>query len=172
MGFITKTLLAMKNRLPYNEMNIQKTLAIYLKEVHSIEDLTDLAKRLPNIISSDLEIAFIDEVDSFSLKYGDIVKNHKESGMSIIKRWKILKADFPLLCKLASALLTIPYSTSNVESLFSEFKAVKTAYRNRLTVDNLEAGILSDHYFRGDNTRILPEMFDRYFDMWKKKRRM
>lgn len=169
LEFIKKTLLAMKRKLPYNEDIVIKNLAVYLKDVYSIEVWRDFAKKLPNMINDELEIAFLDEVDSFSLSYEKIVKEHRESGMTIIKRWKLLRGDYPLLFKIASALLTTPYSTSTVESLFSEFKAIKTAYRNRLNVENLEASILSDQYFRSQSPRILPGMMNKYFEMWGKK---
>jgi len=72
-----------------------------------------------------------------------------------------------MLFKLARAVLAIPYSTSKVESVFSEFKSFKTSYRNRMTVENFEASIISEQYFRNNGPRILPDMTDRYFGMWK-----
>jgi len=123
----------------------------------------------PTIITKEHEISYLDEIDSFSLRYKNIVQEHKASGMSIIKRWKLLKEDYPNLFQVAKALLIIPYSTSTVESLFSEFRAFKTNYRNRLNVANLEASVLAEQYFRKENPRILPAMIDKYFTLWKKE---
>jgi len=140
---------------------------VYLKQPYDIDAIwRKFASLFPLIITKEKEIAYTDEIDSFSLKYKGIIQDHKESSMSIIKRWKLLKNDYPHLVQVVKALLIIPYSTSTVESLFSEFRAFKTCYRNKLNVENLEASILTEQYFRKESPRILPEMLDKYFSMW------
>ena len=166
---ILQTVIAMKKRIPYESKTLTSSLAVYLKQVFPIDIWRKLARSLPNVITQESEVLFLDELDSFNLRYKNIVLEHKNSGVSIIRRWNILKTDFPTIYILARALLTIPYSTSSVESLFSEFKAFKTPYRNRLNVSNLEASLLAEQYFRGENPRILPEMVTSYFDIWKKE---
>jgi len=166
---ILQTIIVLKKRLPYENKILNQSLVVYLKQVYSIDLWRQLAKELPNIITQESEILFMDELDSFNLRYKNIVQDHKNSGVSIIRRWNILKSDFPTIYKLARALLSIPYSTSSVESLFSEFKAFKTPYRNRLNVQNLEASLLAEQYFRSENPRILPEMVSNYFNIWKKE---
>jgi len=116
----------------------------------------DIAKSFPNIIPKDKEISFIDEIDSFSLVCKTGCQEHSYSGLSIIKRWQILSND----------------STSQVESVFSEFKALKTSYRNRLSVYNLEASVLAEQHFRSSPLKILPEMIQRYFHPNKKEEKV
>ena len=36
-----------------------------------------------------------------------------------------------------------------------------------MTVENLEVSIVSEQYFRNDGPRILPDMTDPYFEIWK-----
>ena len=87
----------------------------------------------------------------------------------MIKRWEILSKDFPNMAKLAHALLVLPYTTAPVESTFSEFKAFKTCYRNRINVLNLEASILAEQEFKLENPKIFPKMIEKYLNMWKPK---
>ena len=130
----------------------------------------DLGKLLPFIITKEDEVSFLDEVDLFSLKYASIVKEHTSSGANIIKRWKLLQDDYPLLYLIAEALLTIPYSTSIEGFLSSETKLLKTPSRNRLSTENLEARIMSIQYFRNQTPKILPVMVERYETKWDTKK--
>ena len=68
--------------------------------------------------------------------------------------------------EIARALLAILYSSSTVESLFSELKCFKATSRNRLTAENLEANILADQYFRSETAQISPDMDSRCFTLW------
>uniref|UniRef100_H3AVF6 HAT C-terminal dimerisation domain-containing protein n=1 Tax=Latimeria chalumnae TaxID=7897 RepID=H3AVF6_LATCH len=45
---------------------------------------------------------------------------------------------YPILTKLAKAILVLPHSSANVERLFSQMTLVKTQLRNRLNNDTLE----------------------------------
>jgi len=166
-AMILQTVIALKKRLPYQNHVINQSLIVYLKQIYSIEKWRELIKLYPSLSHKDSEVPLLDELDRFTLRYKTIVQDHKDSGISITRRWNILKSDFPTLAKIAKALLLIPYSTSAVENLFSEFKALKTPYRNRLSVKNLESSILAEQYFRSDHPRILPEMITRYLNMWK-----
>ena len=167
--FILKTVRSLKSRLPFENSILHDSLAVHLKQAYSIDVWRNFIKLFPTIITKEHEISYLDEIDSFSLRYKNIVQEHKASGMSIIKRWKLLKEDYPNLFQVAKALLIIPYSTSTVESLFSEFRAFKTNYRNRLNVANLEASVLAEQYFRKENPRILPAMIDKHFTLWKEE---
>ena len=165
--FLFSVVLSLRKRLPLNNTILNNSLAVYLKQPYDIDAIwRKFASLFPLIITKEKEIAYTDEIDSFSLKYKGIIQDHKESSMSIIKRWKLLKNDYPHLVQVVKALLIIPYSTSTVESLFSEFRAFKTCYRNKLNVENLEASILTEQYFRKESPRILPKMLDKYFSMW------
>ena len=162
-AFYLSCVKSLKIRLPFQNKILNLSQIIYLKDKSfAIENWLELAKYFPNIINKEEEVAFIDELDSFSIQYKTIMQDHANSGVSILKRWCMLMKEYPHLASLARVVLVIPYSTSRVESLFSEFKALKTPYRNRLNVDNLEASILGQQYFREDESRILPEMRQKY----------
>jgi len=89
----------------------------------------------------------------------------------VLDRWKVQELEFPLITKLAKALIVLPYSSAEVESLFSKFKVVKTPYRNRLSTLNLEASLLSEQFFDSNDFSILPEMYDKYTTMWASKKK-
>jgi len=60
----------------------------------------------------------------------------------------VLKQNYEVMWKLVIALLAIFFSTTKVEIVFSEFKAVKTAARNRIALENLKARFICEQYFR------------------------
>ena len=74
----------------------------------------------------------MDELDSSGLNYKTICEIHQLSARSIIERWNILEKDYPTLASLAKALLVSPYSTTTVESTFSQFKAFKTLLQKQI----------------------------------------
>jgi len=168
--FVFEVLKSLKHRLPFENQLLKKSQVVYLKDQKlDIVAWNDLAKNFTNIVTKDKEVLFIDELDSFSLNYKTILKEHSTSTTSIVQRWHILKNNYPTLASLAKAILVIPCSTSQVESIFSEFKALKTSYRNRLSTQNLEASVLAEQHFRSDPLQILPEMIERYFEPKKKE---
>ena len=71
------------------------------------------------------------------------------------------------MAELAKAILVLPYSTAPVESTFSKFKALKTPYRNRLDVENLEASIIVEQSLSGEAFVLRPTMLEKYSNMWK-----
>ena len=166
-SFIIQVVISLKERLPYQVTALKNSMCVYFKQIFPLDVWRSLSGMIPTIIAEEDQISYLDEVDSFSLRYKAIIQEHKVSGMNIIKRWKLLRNDYPNLSKVAQALMTIPYSSSTVESLFSEFKAYKTSYRNRLNIENLEASVMSEQYFRSEEPRVLPDMVDKYFDLWK-----
>jgi len=73
--------------------------------------------------------------------------------------------------KTIKSILVLPYPTAEVESLFSKFKVVKTPYRNRLSVLNLEASLLSEQFFGVKDMEILLEMYAKFTSMWNPKKK-
>ena len=100
------------------------------------------------------------------MNYKTICEIHQLSSRSILERWCILEKDYPTLASLAKALLVLPYSMTAVESTFSQFKAFKTCYRNRLSLENLEASVLAEQHFKKEKMDVLPEMVSRYYNLW------
>ena len=170
--FILTTLRSMKRRLPFKDSILNKSFAVYLKGPFQIQTWRELALSFPNLIPIDKEIHFADELDSFALQYKNISQVHESSGVSIIKRWDILSKSYPYISKLAKALLVLPYSTAAVESMFSEFKAFKTCYRNRINVENLEASILIEQELGEKEAIITQEMREKYFKLWTSKEKV
>lgn len=78
------------------------------------------------------------------------------------------------MCNLAMALLVLPYSTARVESLFSTLKLFKNPYRNRLSLQSLEASLITHQKLLESQKSTIsnliptPNMKLRYENMWKK----
>ena len=158
----------MRKRLNFDDVVIANSQVVYLKKPFDRESWLQLAKSFPNIITSEHEIQYLDELDSFSVQYKTISK-HFMPEVPIARRWLLLGKDYPNLAKLARAMLVLPYSTALVESTFSEFKAFKTCYRNRLSVENLESSILAEQHFQKEGLRVLTDMIERYHVMRQTK---
>ena len=168
--FIIRVISSMKIRLPFLSDVYSKTQVIFLREkICQVSIWRELAAAFPNIITKEEEVKFSEEFDIFELNYKAIYQNHINSEISIIRRWELLSKNYFCISKLAKALLVLPYSSAPVESIFSEFKAFKTPYRNQLSVESLEASILSEQASNLDQKILLSQMIERYPDIWKEK---
>jgi len=87
--------------------------------------------------------AFINELENLQYNFDDISSAVKMRRVSPLETWKTLEEDYPTLCILARALFVLPCSTVDVERIFSSLKNKKNSKRNRLTVNNLEACLLT-----------------------------
>ena len=54
-----------------------------------------------------------------------------------------IKKDFPLIYKVATSFISIPYSRAHLERLFHHLKLNSTALRNRLDSETLESILLN-----------------------------
>ena len=133
------------------------------------QNMERISNSFPNVITKDQEVKFSEELDLFELNYKTIYQSHLNSEISIVRRWEMLSKNYYCMAKLAKALMVLPYSSAPVESLFSEFKVFKTAYRNQITVESLEASILSEQSSEVNQSSLLPIMLEKYFLLWKNK---
>jgi len=166
-NFISQILVSMKkeDRFPFENKVLNSMEAIYLLKPFDQIAWQSLAKAFDNIITPELELKFSIDLQNFNCKYKSIQERYLSSGMSLVKIWEYLSKDnqFPTLSLLAKALLVIPYSTAPVGSVFSEFRVFKTPYRNRLSIQNLQASILVEQA----GGEMKTEMIERYFTMWE-----
>ena len=168
--FILTVLSSMKKRLLFEDNFLLMSQIIFLKDrTCQVKIWRELAISLPNIITNDLEVRFSEELDVFELNYKAIYQQHLNSDLSIIKRWDILSKNYPCISALAKALLVLPYSSAAVEKIFSTFKAFVTPVRNQLSVEALESSILIEQAGIKDQTKIMPQMIERYFKNTEKK---
>ena len=65
-------------------------MAINWKGLYSMDIWRSFPTLLPHIITEELEISFLDEIDSFSLQYKVIIHEHKSSKMNIIRYSKLI----------------------------------------------------------------------------------
>ena len=126
-----------------------------------------MAKKFPNIITTEKEIQFLDEFQNFGFDYTSLNEKYVGSNLSIVKQWDFFARDYPVMSELALSVLVLPYSTVQVESTFSQFKVFKTPYRNKLSVGNLEASILVEQTLKGNPLTITTNMIERFRNMWK-----
>jgi len=81
---------------------------------------------------------------------------------NLLEVWNQHSVKFPLLFKLAKALMVMPYSSCFIERIFSKIVDIKTLKRNRLGIQGLEACLLIKQEFGDDGLEISPEMLAKY----------
>lgn len=165
--FIKKVLIEMQKRLPFWDDFLEKHKAIFLLKPPILNDWKYLLERFTNIIPLDYEADWRLELDRFALN-DDIVEEAKNFKNDFLTMWYHFGNTYPLISRLAIALLTVAHSSVPVERVFSWLKDVKSQKRNRLTVENLEACLLtSQKYGDGTSWTITDDMLKRRTSMWR-----
>ena len=160
MKFIIQCIISLKKRLPFEHTILNNSLEIYFKGSFQRDKWMALSTAFPNILTQKNRVKFTDELDVFGLHYATILNKHEKSANTIAERWFLLEREYPTLSKLAKAMIILPYTTAVVESTFSQFRAFKTCYRNSLSLESLEASVISEQFFKREKPDILPEMID------------
>jgi len=141
-NFLLLSLKKMKIQLPFNEEILKDAQVVFLKEFDK-EKWLRLQSRFTNILSTDkMRACFCNELDSLEYRFEEIQSEIKAKKKSPLESWANYEEEYPNICILAKAILTLPHSTVSVERIFSNIKDIKTIKRNRLTVENLEACVL------------------------------
>jgi len=168
--FITITVKEMRERLLFQNDIVMKSLIVYWPAEVEKSAWSSLAKLFPKILPNIHDIE--SELDRFCAAYGSLrPPQEKPLASKITETWANLDKQYPLITKLAQALMVLPYTSAEVESTFSRFKVFKSPYRNKLSTANLEASLLSEQFFGAQAFRILPEMYERYTTMWQEQKK-
>jgi len=146
--FILLALKGMKKKLPFKEGIWEDIKVIFFSEFNKLK-WTSLKNHFKNIISNDeLEEKFIHELGRLDYNFKRIQYQSVLTRQSPLTIWNVLKKDYPTLYLLAKALLVLPHASVPVERIFSTLKTIKNPYRNRLSIENVEACLLSYQHFR------------------------
>ena len=90
---------------------------------------------------------------------------------SCLEGWS-KESQFPLIFRLAKAIQVLPYSSVPVERHFSVATDIKTIKRNNLTVDSVQACLLSKQFFQADELYFNSEMQQKYRQLLNNKNDM
>ena len=114
----------------YGNRNQVQQLASYLPQVIKEDEIPQLGEQFMDYCTSQLPPDFgresVNEIDTYWYRVGQL---KDASGMQL----------YPLLAKLAKAVLIIPHGNADVERMFSHMGLTKTKLRNCLNVDTLTA---------------------------------
>ena len=150
-NFVLTCLKTMRVKLPFQNEIISDANVIFLREF-SKKKWEALGNRYTNIITSKDELnLYKDEIGRLEYNFADIQYMTTMTKMTPLEVWKTLEENYPITSKLASALFVLPHSTATVERSFSTMKDIKNPKRNRLTVENLEACLLSYQHFKTED---------------------
>ena len=110
---------------------------------------------------------FKEELASFNASFVTL-KAKLDNQESHIAFWSSQFREYPRIRDLSIIILTLPYSTCNVERSFSMLKDIKYDRRNKLSVETVEAALLMHQELKGAELNITPEMIDNYAYIWHK----
>lgn len=146
--FILQVLKELKNYLPFDDIVLSK-ISTLDPENSVFQDWIDLVKSFPNIVKPGEFHLFYDQISSWMMEISNLKKKKKdyieEKKFNILAFFEDNKisADFPLVCRLSKALLSLPHSSAAVERVFSKLKLIKNERRNCLDNDTLESLLIT-----------------------------
>ena len=134
--------------------------AFLLKSESDVEDLRTLSAKFSNVISHREFTNFKSELDVLEFHFEDTGRPIQNS-RSYIEAWKNEK-QYPLTYRLARAVQVLPCSSVPIERRFSCATDVKTIKRNNLSVESIEACLLSKQFFGNKDFYFTEEMQEKY----------
>ena len=165
-AFLIRALETMKKKLPFEDDIINASELIYFRKF-DLRLWQELGKNFSNIVNHDNYNDFMGELSRFKWQFEEAKIRYYSSNLNLIIIWRQYKKEYPTLFKIAMGLIVLPYSSSQCESLFCELKAIKTPYRNRLSLANLEASLMLRQHPIKDIVSH-EQIRKRYKTMWRK----
>ena len=157
--FFIASLERMKYWLPFEDQAIFDSEVIHL-ETYDMNKWKRLKERFTNIIKEKDAIEFTEQLKRFKINFPGIKSIMGKK--PLLEVWKEQEIKFPLLSKLAKALMVMPYSSCFLERTFSKIVDIKTLKRNRLSINGLEACLLIKQEHSANEFQISQEMIIRY----------
>jgi len=153
----------MRTQMPFDDVILSKIGCI--DPQHSkIEDWVKLANRFPKVIGPENIHKFYDEASNWNIDKPRLIEiknycNRESLTFNASKFYmnSTLFSNYPLITKLARALISLPLSGASIERSFSQLQLIKNEKRTRLEDDTLESLLLckiNQIDFSNDNTQI------------------
>ena len=134
----------MKILFPFNDKLLQ-AISCLDPESFDFNNWKWLAERYTNIINNEFPI-FYKQLEKFE---NEIISNKKLFDDLVISKNlmqfynnKNFKQKYSMISKLANSLLCLPFSNSEIERMFSQFKLTKTQLRTSLSDETVEGLML------------------------------
>jgi len=166
--FILQILKEFKYYLPFDDKVLSK-ISCLDPDNFSNQDWLDLAHLFPNIIKPEEFHLFFDEVSSWALDIEKLKlqKNNflDESRFDVVSFFSNLQIirTFPLMSKLAKAILSLPLSSASVERVFSQFKLIKNERRNCLNNDTAQSLLIAKvNNIEMSDKKVLSEIYAQF----------
>jgi len=145
LKFILRMLWKMGKMLPLNNKFLNELTCLNPDKFY-FDQWEKLGDRFSNIISEIDYPAFYHEIEKFEMNLDDLKsKFYIEIDEDVYQLYidKEINKKFPMMCRLACSILSIPFSNADVERTFSQLSLIKTTRRNGLNNDTTEALVMS-----------------------------
>lgn len=161
--FTLEVLGQMQEILPFHQEFLQESEEVFLGSKNFNKAAwKKLGSKFTNIIGPNDERGFLNDIERFEIAYDNIQKTFILSRWTPLEIWNHLAEEYPFMGRLARAIMVLPHSSVPVERVFSNMKDIKTAKRNRITAENLEAALLVYQKFGEGDSQITPAMLANY----------
>jgi hypothetical protein len=142
--FILRVAWKMKEILPLNDEFLSSITTLNPNEF-LLSSWKELGERFVEIIIKDDFEFFYRELESFeeSLSENRKIFMANDSNPSKFYLSREIKDQYPSMSKLAITILSIPYSTADLERSFSQLKLIKTPLRNSLKDSTTESLLMT-----------------------------
>jgi len=158
MKFILRVAWKMQKFLPLNDKLLNCVTALNPYKF-SFESWKMLGHHFANIITEEEFEEYYKELEKYETNLPAMAKLFEEHKADIYAFYfsKTIQGPYPMLSKLAVGILSIPYSTTDLEKSFSHLKLIKTPLRNSLKNETTEGLCLvkSEYNFLIFRTRLL-----------------
>jgi len=165
INFIYICLQKMRKKLPFNNSIMAMAQVIFFECEYDETKWIGLKDSFPTILKTKKQRDdYTTEIRKIEYNYNKIRQRMLQSMISIspLKIWQGEISNYPNIYLIAKAIAVLPYSSVQVERIFSAMKDIKNVKRNRLSIDNVEACLLGYQAFNNENIFFNEEIIEDY----------
>jgi len=165
INFIYICLQKMRKKLPFGIPIISMAQVIFFECEYDESKWIGLKDSFPTILKTKKQRDdYTTEIRKIEYNYNKIRQRMLQSMITIspLKIWQGEMLNYPNIYLIARAITVLPYSSVQVERVFSAMKDIKNVKRNRLSLDNVEACLLGYQAFGNENIFFNEEIIEAY----------
>jgi hypothetical protein len=144
LEFVKRLAYKMAKLFPYDDP-LLKLISSLNPENFNFDNWNTLGERYTHLIDSNFS-KFYKQIQKFETEkeMNKSIFESEEINKSLIKFYshKIIKEKYDTMAKLANSILCLPFSNSEIERVFSQFKLTKTQLRTSLSDETIEGLML------------------------------
>ena len=165
--FIYIVLQKMRKKIPFHHPIINMAQVVFFECEYDEAKWIGLKDHFQTILKTKKQRDdYTTEVRKIEYHYNKMRQRMLQSMVSVspLKIWQSEMVTYPNIYLIARAVAVLPYSSVEVERIFSAMKDIKNVKRNRLNLDNVEACLLGYQYFNSEKIFFNQEIIEAYMN--------